>query len=77
MGKTEINEQDLDQIVGGQFLFNCDTMMMTYVHSDGSFTTHKILQYDRAWKASNYYHTNKIPEDEILQKMISQGLIEG
>lgn len=73
--RRPLNEQELDQVVGGLFTFNPTTMTMTYTHADGSVTEHPIYNYDAAWKMSNDLHAQNYREDTILKKMIAAGYI--
>ena len=75
--RKAINEEILEQVVGGFFSFNGNTNILTYTHGDGTVTKHKILKYSEAWKMSNDLHGKNVPEDQILSQMISKGYIEG
>jgi len=75
MSKVMLNEQELEQVVGGFMLFNNQTMILTYTHEDGSVTTHKILNYDKAWELSNTMHAQNYREDSILKKLKKMGYV--
>ena len=75
--RKSIDDEKLEQIVGGMFAFNGNTMTLTYTHADGSVTTHRILDYRNAWTMSNDLHGQNVPEDAILAKMIAAGYIAG
>ena len=75
--KAAINEELLDQVTGGFFNWSRKSMTMTYSHKDGSVTTHKVLDIDKAWERSNLLHSQKIDEDKILADLISKGYIQG
>ena len=73
--RKELKDRELEQVVGGLFVFNPQTMIMTYTHEDGSVTEHPILKYDEAWKMSNDLHGQNYREDTILKKMKQAGYI--
>ena len=75
--KINLSDEVLDEVVGGFFSWNTKTMTMKYSHQDGSVTTHKILDLDKAWERSNILHSQKMPEDEILKDLIAKGYIAG
>ncbi|MBR6186983.1 MAG: hypothetical protein IKQ41_12075 [Clostridia bacterium] len=75
--KFELNDDMLDQVVGGLFTWNRNSMTMTYSHADGSKTTHRVLDIDKAWERSNILHGQNMNEDKILQDLISKGYIAG
>ena len=77
MSIEKINDENLEQIVGGFFAFDYNNKTITYTHDDGSVTIHNILDYDNAWKMSNNLHGLNYREDDILAKMIKEGYVAG
>lgn len=76
MSKVALNDENLDQVVGGLMRFNYRTQVMTYTHEDGTQTTHNILDFDNAWDLSNELHAKNIHEDNILKALKDQHYIE-
>ena len=74
--RKAISEEKLEQVAGGFFSFHRSTGCLDYTHPDGSTTTHKIVNFDKAWELSNKGHAHMVPEDDILAEMISKGYIE-
>ncbi len=72
-----INDEALEQVVGGLFSFNGITNIITYTHEDGSVTYHKILDYKKAWTMSNDLHGKNVPEDTILAQLIANKYVAG
>lgn len=77
MSMEQIKDEDMGLVVGGIFIWHKDTMNLTYEHADGSKTLHKVLDFEKAWELSNQLHGKNLTEDEILNKLISNGYIEG
>ena len=76
MAREMMNEDALDQVVGGFMHFNANTKVLTYTHEEtGAVTTYQILQYNRAWGMSNALHTQGLHEDDIIGKMLADGCI--
>ena len=75
--RRAIDDTELENVVGGAFIFNQDAGTLTYYHDDGSVTVHTILDYDNAWYSSNSWHANNYPEDTILQGLIKKGFVAG
>lgn len=75
--RIEVNNSELEHVVGGYFDFNGSTNILTYTHNDGRKTTHKILKYSKAWEMSNQMHGQNISEDKILAAMIDAKYVEG
>jgi len=75
--RNVLQDEQVENIVGGLFAFNGRTNILTYTHADNSVTTHKILDYKKAWEMSNDLHGKNVPEDDILKQMIANGYIEG
>ena len=73
--RNALNEQELENVVGGLFDFNPNEMIMVYTHADGSQTQHPIYNYDEAWKMSNDLHAQNYREDTILKKMQAAGYV--
>ncbi len=77
MSMERINDEDMGLVVGGLFTWNRSTNIMKYEHEDGSKTLHKVLDFEKAWELSNQLHGKNLTEDEILNKLISNGYIAG
>lgn len=75
--RIELKDDVLDEVVGGLFAWSRKSMTMTYSHADGSKTTHKVLDLDKAWERSNILHSQNMSEDAILRDLISKGYIAG
>ena len=76
MSRELMNEDNLDQVVGGFMHFNPDTKVLTYTHEEtGEVKQYQILMYNRAWGMSNALHAKNLHEDEIISKMLSDGCI--
>ncbi len=76
MAKQMINEEALDQVVGGLMNFNYKTKVLTYKHEEtGAKTTYKILDFDAAWKLSNSLHAQNMHEDKIIAQLKAKGYI--
>ena len=73
--RIEINNNDLEKVVGGFFDWDTNTGIMTYTHKNGAVTTHKILNAKAGWALSNSLHGQLVPEDEILAQLIAAGYI--
>lgn len=77
MSKEMINEEKLDQVVGGFMNFNYNTQKLTYKHEEtGAVTTYDIVDFENAWKMSNSLHGQNLHEDTIIQRMMSAGYIK-
>ena len=75
--KMQLNDDQLDEVVGGLFTWHKKSKVMDYTHSDGTVTKHKILDYSKAWELSNNLHAKHMDEDKILSQLISKGYIQG
>ena len=75
--RKEIEENDLEKVVGGLFEWYPKYKVMQYTHEDGSVTNHKILDYDKGWALSTKLHGQNVPEDDILAQLIAAKYIEG
>lgn len=73
--RKALNENELENVVGGAFVFDSSTSTLTYYHDDGSITQHTILDYNNAWNSSNKWHARNYTEDDILNGLISRGYI--
>ena len=74
--RKSIKEEVLDNVVGGLFYWHKDTQVMDYTHKDGTVTYHQILDYEKGWEMSNNLHGQKVPEDDILKRLIDNHYIE-
>ena len=70
-----LNDEELDQVVGGIMNFNAQTNKMTCCDGDGRVTQYNILNYEKAWEMSNKLHIQGMPEDAIINRMIDNGYI--
>ena len=75
MSYERIDENSLEKVVGGFFSWNTNTGYMTYTHKDGSVTKHRILDAEKGYDLSNKLHGQKMPEDDILDKLINAGYL--
>ena len=75
--RIQLNDEMMDEVVGGLFSWSKKTMTMTYSHPDGTKTTHKVLDIQKAWERSNVLHSKMMSEDDILKDLISKGYIAG
>ena len=75
--KMHLDDDQLDEVVGGLFRWHKKSLVMDYTHSDGTVTKHKILDYAQAWERSNILHSQHMDEDQILQDLIAKGYIQG
>ena len=73
--RKPLTETDLENTVGGAFVFNQGNSTLTYYHDDGSVSQHHILDYDNAWYCSNQWHSMNYTEDVILSALIKRGYI--
>ena len=69
-------DNEVENVIGGAFVFNRKSETLTYYHDDGAVTTYHILDYDNAWNSSNRGHASNQSEDDILQTLISRGYVE-
>jgi len=75
MARQAINDNSLEQVVGGLMRFNYNTQILTYTREDGSVTTYNILDFDNAWERSNALHGKNVHEDRIIEDLINSGYI--
>ena len=76
MSKEYINEEALDQVVGGYMNFNYNTKVLKYRHEETqAVTTYQILDFENAWKLSNALHAQNMHEDQIIARLQSEGYI--
>lgn len=75
--KIILDDDQLDEVVGGLFIWHKKSLVLDYTHDDGTVTKHKILDYTKAWERSNILHAQHMDEDKILQDLISKGYIQG
>ena len=74
--KTVLDEEQLEQVVGGLFVFHKMSKILEYTHQDGSVTNHKILVYDKAWSTCNSLQAQNWDEDKIFDELVYQKYIE-
>ena len=77
MSMERINDEDMGMVVGGLFIWHMKNKTMTYTHQNGKTTVHQVIDMNQAWELSNELHGQLVPEDEILNQLISKGYIAG
>lgn len=77
MSTEQINDEDMGMVVGGLFKWFRNSNTMEYIHQNGKTTKHQVLDMNQAWELSNELHGQLVPEDEILNQLISNGYIAG
>lgn len=76
MSKEIINDDSLDQVVGGFMNFNYMTKVLTYTHEENhTVTKYQIKDFEKAWKLSNALHAKNLHEDDIIAQLINNGYI--
>ena len=76
MSKEFINDEALDQVVGGFLSFNYKTKVLTYTHEEtGEVKKYKIDDFMAAWKMSNNLHSQCLHEDNIIAQLKAAGYI--
>ena len=76
MAREQINNNDLDKVVGGWMHFNYNTQILTYTHEEtGQVTNYQINDFENAWKTSNSMHGDNYHEDDIIAKLLSNNYI--
>jgi hypothetical protein len=74
--RAKINEESLDQIVGGYMNFNYHTNILTYTHEEtNAVTKYQIKNFEKAWKRSNELHAQNLHEDKIIADLLSHDYI--
>ncbi len=76
-GKNILDDELLDEVVGGLFKWNPNTMMLKYIHDDGSETYYKVLDFQKGWELSNNLTGQFMDEDKIIARLIAEKYIEG
>ena len=75
-GRKAINDDALNQVVGGKMHFNYDEMTLKYIHEEtGDVTYYTVDDFEKAWKLSNSMHGNNYHEDDIIAELLSKGYI--
>lgn len=70
MSRELINDQSLEQVVGGYMNFNYHTNILTYKHEETGVTTkYTIKDFENAWKLSNQLHAQNMHEDKIIAEL--------
>lgn len=75
--KNILDDELLDEVVGGLFKWNPNTMKLKYIHDDGSVTYYNILDFEKGWQMSNNLTGQFMDEDQIIAKLIAANYIEG
>ena len=76
MARELVNDEALEQVVGGLMNFNYYTQVLTYTHEElGTVTKYKILDFKKAWVMSNELHGQNLHEDKIIAQLIESGYI--
>ena len=77
MSREFINEENLEQVVGGLMNFNYNTKILTYTHEEtGAKTKYQIVDFEQAWKLSNQLHGQGLHEDKIMAQLKAKGYIK-
>ena len=71
-----IDDEQLDKVVGGLFVFHKKSQYVTFTHQDGTVTNHNVLDYDKAWTDCCNMEGQNVPEDQIFQHLIKKGYID-
>ena len=74
--RTVINDDVLEQVVGGLFVFHKLSKYVTYTHQDGTVTEHNVLDYDKAWETSCMLEAQNMDEDRIFETLVASGYID-
>jgi hypothetical protein len=74
--KMMLDDEQLEQVVGGLFVFHKKSRYVTFTHQDGTVTDHNILDYDKAWERCMSLEAANWDEDKIFQDLINKGYIE-
>ena len=75
--REKLNDEIMEEVVGGHMHWNEGTKVMTYMHEEtGAVTQYKCLKFNRAWRLSNTYHAQNMHEDEILSLLLQDGCIK-
>lgn len=74
--RTRIDDELLEQVLGGLFVFHKKSKYLTFTHQDGTVTDHNILDYDKAWERVCILESQNMDEDKIFQDLINKGYIE-
>ena len=75
MNREELNDNELESVVGGLINFNASTNVLTYYDESGSKHTYKILDYDNAWSYCHRCNQANKTEDYIISGLKSRGYI--
>ena len=75
MSREMLEEENLVQVVGGCMQFNSRWKEMIYTDGQGTEKSFRIFDLNNAWKMSNDLHSQNIPEDQIIEKMLMYGYI--
>lgn len=70
MDRMEINEKDLDKVVGGSIIFNGDGTTCGYNRND----QYKVLNMSAVLKYINE-NSDKMSERRMLSNMVAAGLL--
>ncbi len=77
MNREMLDNETLEEIVGGHMHWNQNTKVMTYTHEEtGAVSQFKCIKFNRAWRLSNEYHAKNMHEDEILKLLLADGCIQ-
>ena len=73
--RKQVDENALDEVVGGLFNWNPSNDSLTFIHDDGSVSKYHVNDYDKAWSYSNELHAQNYRETTIIKKLKSKGYI--
>ena len=71
-----LNDEDLEKVVGGLFVFHKKSKYLTFTHQNGEVTNHNILDYQKAWETVCTLEAQNMDEDKIFQQLINKGYID-
>ena len=74
--KYMLNDDQLEQVLGGLFVFHKKSKYVTFTHQDGSVSNHNILDYDKAWELCCNLESQNMDEDKIFQQLVNKKYIE-
>ena len=75
--KAMLSDEQLEQVMGGLFVFHKKSKYVTFTHQDGTVTEHNTLDYDKAWERCCLLEAQNWNEDDIFRDLVAKGYIEG
>ena len=74
--RVMLNNDQLDSVVGGLFVFHKDSKYLTFTHPNGEVTNHNVLDYQKAWDTICQLEVQNMDKDEIFAQLVSKGYID-